>query len=96
MAMIARSRRDSIARESQGDIELSHISPSNRVQGTHTSDIINNENGSRIEQQLKPADGGLAAWMVLLSAFMFEALLWGEPAIDQAQAYHRCISFVDS
>lgn len=28
-------------------------------------------------QQLKPADGGIAAWKVLFAAFMFEALLWG-------------------
>jgi hypothetical protein len=27
---------------------------------------------------LKPVDGGLAAWRVLLAAFMFEAILWGE------------------
>ncbi|KAI4193695.1 MAG: hypothetical protein LQ348_002799 [Seirophora lacunosa] len=30
-------------------------------------------------QQLKPADGGIAAWKVLFAAFMFEALLWGFP-----------------
>ncbi|KAH8597746.1 major facilitator superfamily domain-containing protein [Bisporella sp. PMI_857] len=30
-------------------------------------------------QQLKPADGGLAAWRLLLAAFVFEALLWGFP-----------------
>ena len=30
------------------------------------------------ENQLKPVDGGLAAWRVLLAAFMFEAILWGE------------------
>ena len=32
-----------------------------------------------INQQLKPADGGAAAWKVLFAAFMFEALLWGKP-----------------
>ncbi|KAL8995898.1 MAG: hypothetical protein Q9169_004472 [Polycauliona sp. 2 TL-2023] len=30
-------------------------------------------------QQLKPADGGIAAWKVLFAAFMFEAILWGFP-----------------
>ena len=30
------------------------------------------------ENRLKPVDGGLAAWRVLLAAFMFEAILWGE------------------
>ena len=28
-------------------------------------------------QQLKPVDGGIAAWKVLFAAFMFEAILWG-------------------
>lgn len=31
-----------------------------------------------IIQQLKPADGGKAAWSVLIAAFVFEALLWGK------------------
>jgi len=30
------------------------------------------------DNRLKPVDGGLAAWRVLLAAFMFEAILWGE------------------
>jgi hypothetical protein len=29
---------------------------------------------------LPPADGGLAAWRLLITAFIFEALLWGQPA----------------
>jgi hypothetical protein len=29
------------------------------------------------EQALAPADGGPAAWRLLLAAFVFEALLWG-------------------
>lgn len=36
--------------------------------------------GRQIEQ-LQPADGGFAAWRVLIAAFVFEALLWGELAI---------------
>jgi hypothetical protein len=28
---------------------------------------------------LAPADGGPAAWKLLLAAFVFEALLWGKP-----------------
>ncbi|ATY62222.1 Major facilitator superfamily transporter [Cordyceps militaris] len=35
--------------------------------------------GSRIEQHLAPVDGGIAAWRVLLAAFMFEGCLWGFP-----------------
>lgn len=27
---------------------------------------------------LPPADGGLAAWRLLMAAFVFEALLWGQ------------------
>lgn len=29
-------------------------------------------------QTLAPADGGPAAWRLLLAAFVFEALLWGK------------------
>jgi len=29
-------------------------------------------------QQLKPADGGLDAWRLLIAGFVFEALLWGK------------------
>ncbi len=29
------------------------------------------------EQQLEPADHGPAAWKLLCTAFVFEALLWG-------------------
>lgn len=28
-------------------------------------------------QQLLPVDGGIAAWRLLCTAFVFEALLWG-------------------
>lgn len=31
-----------------------------------------------IVHQLQPADGGWAAWRMLISAFVFEALLWGK------------------
>ncbi|KAH7490897.1 hypothetical protein BFJ63_vAg13751 [Fusarium oxysporum f. sp. narcissi] len=30
-------------------------------------------------QSLKPADGGLAAWTVLVTGFIFEAMFWGFP-----------------
>lgn len=29
-------------------------------------------------QHLRPTDGGVAAWRLLLAAFVFEALLWGK------------------
>lgn len=28
-------------------------------------------------QSLSPCDGGIAAWRLLIAAFIFEALLWG-------------------
>ena len=40
------------------------------------------ENGATFTDQattLPPIDGGLAAWRLLLAAFVFEALLWGFP-----------------
>lgn len=44
-------------------------------------DSVHNSEGREHEitdNRLKPVDGGLAAWRVLLAAFMFEAILWGE------------------
>ena len=35
-----------------------------------------------IEQHLAAADGGIAAWRVLGAAFMFEAVLFGEPHLS--------------
>ena len=34
---------------------------------------------STIATSLPAADGGLAAWRLLIVAFVFEALLWGQP-----------------
>jgi hypothetical protein len=48
--------------------EIDH-NTSTRVSDTDVED--------RVIQQLLPADGGSAAWRVLISAFVFEALLWG-------------------
>lgn len=43
-------------------------------------DSINDSEGDTIvrAQQLEPADRGLAAWRLLIAAFVFEALLWGQ------------------
>lgn len=35
------------------------------------------ERDNAVIQQLLPADGGPAAWRLLIAAFVFEALLWG-------------------
>jgi hypothetical protein len=37
----------------------------------------NIEEGDVTIQQLKPADRGPDAWKLLITAFVFEALLWG-------------------
>ncbi|TEY50410.1 hypothetical protein BOTCAL_0277g00080 [Botryotinia calthae] len=37
------------------------------------------EDPERVYQQLKPVDGGPAAWRLLIGAFVFEAILWGFP-----------------
>jgi hypothetical protein len=36
------------------------------------------DHGGIVLQQLQPADRGSAAWKLLIAAFIFEALLWGE------------------
>jgi hypothetical protein len=36
------------------------------------------------EQRLEPADRGPAAWKLLGTAFVFEALLWGKMATEQS------------
>lgn len=43
-------------------------------------DSINDSEGDTIvrAQQLEPADRGLAAWRLLIAAFVFEALLCGQ------------------
>jgi hypothetical protein len=38
------------------------------------------ERGEINGQALEPADGGPSAWKILVSAFAFEAVLWGKHA----------------
>ncbi|XWW92963.1 hypothetical protein V2A60_000891 [Cordyceps javanica] len=42
-------------------------------------EILVDDADSRVEQQLAPVDGGIAAWRLLWAAFMFEGCLWGFP-----------------
>lgn len=49
--------------------ELSRSASTNVAQGQQTSEVA--------VQSLLPCDGGRAAWMLLVYAFIFEALLWG-------------------
>ncbi|KAF7882569.1 uncharacterized protein EAF02_005932 [Botrytis sinoallii] len=44
-----------------------------------TEAVLQAEDPERVYQQLKPVDGGPAAWRLLIAAFVFEAILWGFP-----------------
>ena len=51
-------------------------------EGSQRGDIIDTateqqDAGEATGQSLLPADRGMAAWRMLISAFVFEALLWG-------------------
>jgi len=41
--------------------------------------------GETVIQELKPVDGGVAAWTVLITAFVFEAVLWGSHHLSSFQ-----------
>ncbi|TDZ14641.1 Aspyridones efflux protein apdF [Colletotrichum orbiculare MAFF 240422] len=63
-------------------VELAVTTPS--VTSGHTNHEGEAESNSsmelqRTEHQLNPTDRGLPAWKLLLTAFVFEALLWGFP-----------------
>ncbi|KAL8644066.1 MAG: hypothetical protein Q9226_007955 [Calogaya cf. arnoldii] len=72
--MAAETQTMSIALENQ-EASVSRIHDG-ELQSNNTGDLINHQ--SHV-QQLKPADGGIAAWKVLFAAFIFEAILWGFP-----------------
>lgn len=59
----------------------------NRPQSTNIESNVSREEFDIVGQQLKPADGGLAAWRMLWAAFVFEALLWGKHELS-----HRIIA----
>ena len=44
-----------------------------------TQDVENQGHDEHMESSLPPVDGGWPAWRLLLTAFIFEALLWGFP-----------------
>ena len=50
-------------------VEPSQIAPN----GTTQEELQQEQDG----HSLPPADGGRAAWTLLLAGFVFEALLWG-------------------
>ncbi|KAF9874269.1 MFS monocarboxylate [Colletotrichum karsti] len=61
-------------------IELATSSArSTRTDGEDSIDPNSSTEFHGIQHQLEPADRGFAAWKLLLTAFVFEALLWGFP-----------------
>lgn len=52
----------------------SAVQPRSQISG---NDVIS-ENEEITGRQLERVDGGLAAWRILIGAFVFEALLWGQ------------------
>ncbi|PMD58381.1 MFS general substrate transporter [Hyaloscypha bicolor E] len=73
------------AQTSLEQFQLSTLTPSSPSRSpTQTSEIAvlstnNIASGETVIQELKPVDGGVAAWTVLITAFVFEAVLWGFP-----------------
>jgi len=55
------------------DLDADERSPSPRT--NNTADEL--AHGELTGQGLAPTDGGPAAWRLLVAAFVFEALLWG-------------------
>ena len=60
--------------QSQPAVQTTPASTSSTTTTIHNS----NEPDDTLIQQLEPADGGPAAWRLLVAAFVFEALLWGK------------------
>lgn len=65
-------------------VELSHwdqhrlsISRQTELYSEHSRRASDVGEENVVIQQLSPADGGPAAWRLLIAAFVFEALLWG-------------------
>jgi hypothetical protein len=55
-------------------IELQNLHRQHRDQATNDASTTE---ASTTATSLPAADGGLAAWRLLIAAFVFEALLWG-------------------
>lgn len=47
-------------------------------QPEHSASYVSTTEESTTATSLPAADGGLAAWRLLIAAFVFEALLWGQ------------------
>ena len=61
-------------------IDMPAADPSvTELQPTHTDITTGSGSAGAVEQHLEAADGGAAAWRILGAAFVFEAVLFGEP-----------------
>lgn len=58
--------------------------------GRLSRELSDPEGRDVVIQQLLPADGGAAAWRLLIAAFVFEALLWGMWSIVKALIHSIC------
>ena len=71
------------ATQTSVEFELSNWTPSgpSRSQTGGSQNLVlptdNITSEETVIQELKPVDGGVAAWTVLITAFVFEAVLWG-------------------
>ena len=70
--------RGSAGLEVQTDVPAADP-PAMELQPTHTDNTAGMGSAGAVEQHLEAADGGAAAWRILGAAFMFEAVLFGEP-----------------
>ncbi|KAF2227194.1 major facilitator superfamily domain-containing protein [Elsinoe ampelina] len=61
------------------DIELTSDVVADRTPAISYQDTTTADEPQFNEQHLAPVDGGRAAWKLLVTAFVFEALLWGFP-----------------
>ena len=61
--------------DTQRDVELVSV-PLN--DGSRLAIESNDEAGAAEGTDVDPIDGGRAAWRMLVTAFVFESLLWGE------------------
>ena len=71
-------RRGSAGLEIQIDVPAADPSAM-ELQPPHTDNTAGMGTAGAVEQHLEAADGGAAAWRILGAAFMFEAVLFGEP-----------------
>ena len=87
-------RRGSVGLEVQIDVPAADPSEM-ELQPTRTDNTAGLESAGAVEQHLEAADGGAAAWRILGSAFMFEAVLFGEPTDLTCRRKTRLLSLFE-